>query len=553
MVESLWFKNALIYCLNVESFEDSDANGSGDFAGLMRRLDYLQGLGVSAIWMMPFMPSPRKDHGYDVADYYNVDPMFGTLGDFAEFTHGCEQRGMRVMMDMVLNHTSDQHPWFQSARSDPESPYRDWYVWSEEEPENRHEGMVFPGDQEAVWTWDKKAKAWYFHRFYKFQPDLNMNNPHVRAEMLKIMNFWIQLGVSGFRLDAVPFIISTEEHKPDRKDVEYQMLRTIREFTQWRRGDSVLLAEANVPPEQSMKYFGDDADRLHMMFNFPVNANLFYAFATADTGPLIKALKATKDRPAGSQWCQFLRNHDELDLSRLTEEQREATFEALAPDEDMRLYGRGIRRRLAPMLHGDRRRIELANSLLMSLPGTPVIRYGDEIGMGENLSLEGRKAVRTPMQWDSSKNAGFTKSDKPYCPVIDEGPFGYEQVNVWDQRREPDSLLNWTERIIRLRRETPEIGYGDYEIVKAPPGILALRYDWRGVSVLIVHNFRDEPRELTLNPDCTGNGPEKLVNLLSHDHSDPDDKGAHKMMMEAYGYRWFRVGHISEALERDEV
>lgn len=552
MVQSLWFKNALIYCLNVESFMDGDGDGIGDFAGLMRRLDYLHGMGVSAVWLMPFQPSPRKDHGYDVADYYNVDPRFGTLGDFAEFTHGCEQRGMRVMMDMVLNHTSDQHPWFQSARKDPNSRYRDWYIWSEEEPENIHEGMVFPGDQESTWTWDEEAQAWYFHRFYEFQPDLNMQNPEVRAEMLKIMNFWIQLGVSGFRLDAVPFVIKMHEHRPEESEVEYRMLRTIREFTQWRRGDCVLLAEANVPAEESIQYFGDDADRLHMMFNFPVNASLFYALATADTKPLLKALEATKPRPRDAQWVQFLRNHDELDLSILTEEQREKTFEIFAPDEDMRIYGRGIRRRLAPMMKGDRRLIELANSLLMTLPGTPVIRYGDEIGMGDDLSLPGRSAVRTPMQWDDTPNAGFTPADDPYHPVIADGPFGYDEINVWDQRREPESLLNWHERIIRLRREAPEIGYGDYEILETPPDILAMRYEWRGSALVVVHNFAGAPREVRLDPGCTGEGPARLVNLLSHDHSMPDEDGGHRMIMEPYGYRWFRIGEANSPLDRDE-
>ena len=553
MVDSLWYKNALIYCLSVESFMDGNGDGIGDFEGLMRRLDYLHGLGVSAIWLMPFQPSPRKDHGYDVADYYGVDPRFGTLGDFAAFTHGCRQRGMRVLMDLVLNHTSDEHPWFKSARQSKDSPYRDWYIWSEEKPENIHSGMVFPGVQDAVWDYDEKAKAWYFHRFYKFQPDLNIENPEVREELLRIVGFWIQLGVSGFRLDAIPFVIAFDEHKEHEKEVAYEMLRTLRSFTQFRLGESVLLAEANVPPEKSVEYFGDDGDRLHMMFNFPVNQALFYGLAAADTGPLVEALEATRGHPDTAQWCQFLRTHDELDLSGLTDERRETVFAEFAPDPDMRLYERGIRRRLAPMLKGDRRRIELANSLLMTLPGTPMLRYGDEIGMGDDLSLPERTAVRTPMQWSDVPGAGFTKSDDPYCEPIADGPYSFKHVNVADQRREPESLLNWFERIIRLRRETPEIGYGAYRVVdQLPSDILGIRYEWHGVSILILHNFADEPREIDLDL-VEDEKSYRLVNLLSHEHSDPHEDGSHRITLEAYGYRWFRIGGTDEALDRDRT
>jgi maltose alpha-D-glucosyltransferase / alpha-amylase len=327
MVQSLWYKEVLIYCLNVESYMDGDGDGIGDFRGLIRKLDYLEGIGAGAIWLMPFQPSPRMDHGYDVADYYGVDPRFGTLGDFAEFTHECEQRGLRVLMDLVFNHTSDQHPWFQDSRSSPSSPKRDWYIWSEKEPPNRHEGMVFPGVQDAVWDYDRKAKAWYFHRFFKFQPDLNMKNPDVQAEILKVIGFWIKLGVSGFRLDATPFIIATNEHESDVHDMEFEFLRDIRRFSQFRRGDSVLLAEANVPPETSAEYFGPSGERLHMMFDFHVNPRIFYALATGDAGPLKEGLNDSRVNPPGTQWCHFLRNHDELDLSRLSKEQQAKVFE----------------------------------------------------------------------------------------------------------------------------------------------------------------------------------------------------------------------------------
>ena len=476
MINDLWYKNAVIYCLSVGSYMDANGDGVGDFEGLMRRLDYLHGLGITAIWLMPFQTSPCRDDGYDISDYYNVDPRYGTLGDFVEFTHRAHQRGIRVLIDLVVNHTSNEHPWFKEARRDPKSKHRDWYVWSKKKPPHANTGMVFPGVQKTTWSYDSEAKAYYFHRFYDFQPDLNTSNPHVQAEILKIMGFWIQLGVSGFRMDAVPFIISTKGPKVRKPKEQFDMLRFFREFLQWRQGDCIILAEANVLPETDMDYFGDDGDRMHMMFNFQVNQNLFYALATADTRSLVRALKATKPRPATAQWGTFLRNHDELDLGRLTKEQRQKVFDAFGPDPEMQLYDRGIRRRLAPMLGGDQRRLELAYSLMLTLPGTPVIRYGDELGMGDNLALPERKCARTPMQWSDEPQAGFTKSEKPKNPVIDDGPYGYQHVNAAIQRRDPGSLLNWTERIIRMRKEVPEIGWGDFVVLKLrDPAVLALR------------------------------------------------------------------------------
>lgn len=552
MIGDLWYKNAIIYNLSLATFMDSDGNGIGDFQGLQRRLDYLHGLGVTCLWLGPFQTSPMKDDGYDVADYYNVDPRYGTLGDFVEFTHACEQRGIRVIIDLVVNHTSDQHPWFQQARRDPASPYRDWYVWADRKPDNANEGMVFPGVQKSTWTHDREARAWYFHRFYKFQPDLNTANPLVQAELLKIMGFWIQLGVSGFRMDAVPFIIATKGADVTKPVEQFDMLRTFREFVQWRRGDAVLLAEANILPEDDLEYFGHDGDRSHMMFNFQVNQHLFYALASADGGPLIDALLATKPRPASGQWGSFLRNHDELDLGRLTEQQRQTVFDAFGPDKTMQLYDRGIRRRLAPMLNDDRRRLELAYSLMFTLPGTPVIRYGDEIGMGDDLSLPERNGARTPMQWSDEPHAGFTKSDRPILPVISGGVFGYERVNAAAQRRDPESLLNWTERIIRMRKECPEIGWGDFRILKTGRReVLALRYDWRNNGVVVVHNLSDRPCEITLDVDGEGEAS-RLVNLLSNDHSEPDAQGRHPMVLEAYGYRWFRVGGLDYLMKRTE-
>jgi maltose alpha-D-glucosyltransferase / alpha-amylase len=554
MIDDLWYKNGVIYCLSVATYMDANGDGVGDFKGLLRRLDYLHGLGITAIWLMPFQPSPGRDDGYDIADFYGVDPRYGTLGDFVEFAHGCKQRGIRIIIDLVVNHTSDQHPWFREARRSKDSPHRDWYVWSDTKPANASKGVVFPGVQKSTWTRDKEAGAWYFHRFYDFQPDLNTSNPRVQAEILKIMGFWIQLGVSGFRMDAVPFVISTKGPKVRKAQQQYDMLRAFREFLQWREGDAIILAEANVLPKTDMEYFGRDGDRMHMMFNFHVNQHLFYALASADSRPLAKALRATKPRPASAQWGLFLRNHDELDLGRLTKAQRDLVFRCFGPDKDMQLYDRGIRRRLAPMLGGDRRRLELAYSLMCTLPGTPVIRYGDEIAMGDDLSLPERNCARTPMQWSTEPHAGFTGSRKPVSPVIDQGPYGYDHVNVAKQRRDPNSMLNWTERIIRMRKEVPEIGWGDFEvIVTQDPAVFIIRYDWRNNSVLFVHNLDEKPREIAFSTKLPEGHGRLLINLLAEDHSRADKRGQHRIVLEPYGYRWYRVGGLDYLLNRSDI
>ena len=544
MIKDLWYKNAVVYCLHVGTFMDSNGDGIGDFEGLMRRLDYLAGLGVTCVWLMPFQKSPRKDDGYDISDYYAVDECFGHLGDFVDFTHQAKQRGIRVLIDLVVNHTSDQHKWFQEARRDPKSRYRDFYLWSDKKPKDAEKGMVFPGVQKTTWTRDKVAGAYYFHRFYDFQPDLNTQNPDVQNEIRKIMGFWLELGVDGFRMDAMPFVIQGKGlHEPHVE--HYTLLREFREFLQWRSGDAIILAEANVKPQLNEKYFGDDGDRLEMMFNFWVNQRTFYALATGDSRPLARALEQTRDRPDSAQWANFLRNHDELDLGRLTDAQREQVFAALGPDKDMQLYDRGIRRRLAPMLHGDRRRLECAYSLMFTLPGTPVIRYGDELGMGDNLALPERNCARTPMQWSTEPHAGFTRADKPVLPVIEDGPYGYPKVNAADQRRDPTSMLNWTERVIRMRKEVPELGWGDFTVLDTNnPGVLALRYDWRNNTVVTVHNLLDENLEITL-PFA-----DKLTSLFDTAHSEPDKRSHHRIILEPYGYRWYRAGGLGYILER---
>ncbi len=551
MIEDLWYKNTVVYSLDLETFMDANGDGVGDFEGLMQRLDYLYALGIDTLWIAPFQKTPNCDNGYDISDYYTVDPRHGSSGDFVEFIHEAKKRGLRVIIDLVANHTSDQHFWFQEARKDPGSKFRNWYIWSKKRPADWNKGMVFPGVQKATWTKDEVAGEYYFHRFYKFQPDLNIDNPEVRTEIRRIMGFWLQLGVDGFRVDAVPFILESKKAGEEGAQC-FKYLEEMRRFLQWRSRDAILLGEANVPPPAHLKYFGDDGGNgIHMMFNFWVNQHLFYALASGDAGPLAEALKATRNIPQTSQWAQFIRNHDELDIDRLPEEQKAKVFEKFGPDENMRLYGRGIRRRLAPML-GSRAQLEFAYSVLFSLPGTPILRYGDEIGMGEDLSLKERAAVRTPMQWGDEPNAGFSLADKTVHPVIDEGPYSYKHVNVDKQRRDPDSLFNWTAQMIRIRKECPEIGWGTWEVLKTEaPGVLAIRYDWRGNSLVILHNFMDQPVEVKISPGVKGG--ERLVNLLVNDESFARDDGSHHITLESHSYRWYRVGSMNYVLKRHKM
>jgi len=541
MIQDLWYKNAIIYSLDLETFMDANGDGTGDFEGLTRRLDYLENLGVDAIWLAPFQPSPNRDNGYDISDYYGVDPRHGSSGDFVEFIHLAKKRGMKVLIDLVVNHTSDKHPWFKDSRSSTDSRHRQWYIWSKKRPATADEGMVFPGVQETTWTRDAKTGEYYFHRFFDFQPDLNIANPEVRAEIQRIIGFWLELGVDGFRVDAVPFIIEQPDlENPDQKPkMKFEYLEDFRNFLQWRSGDAILLGEANVLPKETAKYFRDGRG-IHLMFNFWVNQHLFHALASEDVRPLIKALEATRDLPPTAQWAQFLRNHDELDLGRLNDKQREATFARFGPDPEMQLYDRGIRRRLAPMI-GNRAQLELAYSVMFSLPGTPVIRYGDEIGMGDDLDLDQREAVRTPMQWDETPNGGFSTARRTVHPVIDDGPFAFEHVNVARQRRDETSMLQWSAKMIRLRKESPEIGWGTWKIIDSgSPSVLAMQYEWREDSLVLVHNFAGEPLQVALTIDRARDKP--LVDLRVQADSQPDERGRHVLALDAYGYRWFRIG-----------
>jgi maltose alpha-D-glucosyltransferase/alpha-amylase len=540
-----WYSEAVIYCLDVETFADSNGDGVGDIRGLIGRLDYLARLGVTCLWLHPIHPTPNKDDGYDVTDFYGVDPRLGSLGDFAELLHRAENRGIKVILDMVVNHTSNEHPWFQSACASPDSPYRDWYVWSAEEPADRFQGMVFPGEQRETWTYDQTAKAWFYHRFYKSQPDLNFANPAVREEVKKIMSFWLQLGVAGFRIDAVPFIIELTDPGNANSPKDFNFLTELRQHVQWRRADAVLLAEANVEPDQLPQYFGDEggsANRLHMLFDFLLNGRIVLALARKNPESIIEALRDTPTLPVGGQWATFVRNHDEIDLSRLTAEQRQDVLKEFGPEEHMQLYGRGIRRRLAPMLGNNRRRIELAYSLQFSLRGTPVLRYGDEIGMGDDLSLPGRNSIRTPMQWSSLDNAGFStaEAEKLVRPVITGGEYGYERVNVRAQRRDRSSLLAWFERMIRTLREAPEIGGGSCTHVDQvlPDGVLAHRADGPTGTMLFLHNLGTD--EVTIDLGSLYEEAELPTDVLSDQEYDPVGK-LDALRLGGYGYRWIRL------------
>ncbi|NEU58083.1 alpha-amylase family protein [Halorussus sp. MSC15.2] len=568
-----WYENATFYAIDVEAFADGDDDGVGDFEGMADRLDYLESLGIDCIWLLPFYPSPNRDNGYDVTDYYGVDDRHGTLGDFVEFVRETDRRGLRVIVDLVVNHTSDQHPWFQKARKDPDSKYRDYYVWQEDPPDDPdpHRGPVFPGEEDTVWSYDQAAEAFYYHRFYHFQPDLNTANPDVREEIRKIMGFWLELGVSGFRVDAATLMIDNKGGlESTRLDDPHGVLRDMRHFVERRGDDAILFAEADDAPDRLGDYFGstrgrrspdadsgsdvehDEGDEINVMLNFLLDAYLVLALAEREAEPIREVLDILPVPPEGGQWANFLRNYDELNIGRLPEADQQRVFEAFAPDEEMRIYGRGIRRRLAPMLDGDPDRIRLAYSLLFSLPGAPLLVYGDEIGMGDDLSLPGRNAVRTPMQWSSGKNGGFSSADREQLvrPVVSGGEYGYETVNVADQRGDPDSLFQWFSRLNRLRSECPEIGHGDCEVLDADdPAVFAHRMTSDHGQVVAVHNLGEERAEATLELDdepvrLFGDAAfERVADRVAVESDGGEDGSADEWRFELgrYGFCWVRV------------
>jgi maltose alpha-D-glucosyltransferase/alpha-amylase len=535
-----WYINVVIYSLHVESFHDSNADGVGDLDGLTASLDYLTTLGVTCLWLQPFYPSPMRDNGYDVEDYLGVDPRYGDLGDFVRFLESADQRNLRVIIDLPFNHTSDTHPWFRDACSNPDSPYRDFFYWSQDRPENLRDNPIFGEEQDANWTWHEQAGAWYYHTFYSHQPDLNYTNPAVLHEMEKIMGFWLRLGVSGFRLDAVPHMLRAKggyEFDGDPHDV----LRAIRRFVESQWHGTVLLGEVDTEPERYRDYFGKE-DQLNVLLNFYLCNYLFLALATGECAPLGHVLEALPVALPYDQYGNFLRNHDELDLERLTEEERQRVYREFGPDESMRAFGRGIRRRLAPMLGGDHRRVRLAHSLLFTMPGTPVVRYGDEIGMGDDLSLPGRDSVRTVMQWNDHPGAGFSHAPRERwtSTVIDQGPYGNENVNVADQRRDPDSLLHWFSRAIRIRSELPEFGHGEPKVLETGnDGVFGHSCELENSAAFALHNLTGQEHTVRLRLDR-----ERLdlaLEMFSDRTYDRLKPGECELKLGPYGFRWFRI------------
>jgi trehalose synthase len=537
----LWWKNAVVYCVDTASFLDTNGDGVGDLDGLTQRIDYLAGLGVTCLWLMPIYPSPERDYGYDVADYYGVASKFGTLGDLVELVRTARERGIRVIADLVINHTSIDHPWFQLARRG-HPVYRDFYVWADEKPPNADEGVIFPGKQESIWSYDRAARRWYMHRFYPHQPDLNVNNPLVRNEIHKVIGFWLELGLSGFRIDAVPFLIEQADPTNPAVADPHDYLRDLRAFAERRRGDVMLLAEANEPLDKLPRFFGDDGDEMHMLFSFITNQALMLGFARHDATPVAEALRSLPPTPPQCQWANFVKNHDEASLDKLTDAEREEVFAAFGPDPGMQLFERGIRRRFAPMVDGDRRRLELAYSLLFSLPGTPVLFYGEEIGIGDNLDLADREAVRAPMPWADEPNGAFSTADPASLPrpAVRDGPFGYGAVNVEAQRHDPASFLNWTERAIRTRKEWPAFGWGEWQVLGTRNRqVLAHLATWDGDAVLGVHNFGDAPARATVRipPEAGEDGWRHLFGPAGD--GTPPEGGRVRLELPAYGYAWF--------------
>ncbi len=538
----LWWKNAVFYCLDVQTFADSDGDGIGDFAGLTSKVDYLAGLGVTCIWLMPFFPTADKDDGYDITEHYAIDPRLGSFGDFTEFVRTARDRGMRVIADLVVNHTSDQHPWFQASRRSRDSRFREFYVWRDEVPTDGPSGVVFPGRQEGVWSYDADAGQYYLHRFYRHQPDLDVASAAVREEIRKMLGFWLAQGLSGFRVDAVPFLLETEGSLDAMELDPHEYLRDLRAFLSRRVGEAVLLGEVNLPTDEQRRFFGDeDGDELQMLFDFHGMQATWLSLARGDARPLIGALRRRPPIPHEGAWASFLRNHDELTLDKLTPAQRDEVFAAFGPDPDMQLYGRGLRRRVPSMLGGDQRWIRMAYSLMFALPGAPTLFYGEEIGMAENLAVEDRLAVRTPMQWTGDAAAGFSSApaDGLVRPLPDDERFAPSAVNVRDQRTDPDSLLNWFERLIRLRKEAPEIGWGTCSVLPTAASVLALRHDWGGRTLLTLHNLGRRGRRVELDLHRSESG--ELRDLLRRDEPVPVLDGRATLTVAAHDHRWLRL------------
>lgn len=540
----VWWKSAVVYCLDIETYYDRNGDGTGDLAGLAERIDYLAELGVTCLWLMPFYSSPDRDDGYDITDLYGVDRRLGNHGQLVEVLRTAHDRGMNVIADLVINHTSDRHPWFKESRRSKDNPCRDYYVWRDTEPPDTSDLVVFPDKEDSIWELDDKTGEWYLHHFYKHQPDLNLANPAVVDEILRVVGFWLQLGFDGFRVDGIPFLEQTAKAVDDPALVvdPHVLMRKLRGFLNRRAGHAMMLGEVNLPHSQQRAFFGGDAgDELQMQFDFIGMQATYLSLAREDARPLVKALRARPRIHPNCQWATFLRNHDELTLDKLSDKERQEVFAAFGPEPEMQLFGRGLKRRVPPMMGGDPRRVRMAYSLLFSLPGTPTLYYGEEIGMGEDLAAEGRMAVRTPMQWTSGRNGGFSDAAarRLIQPPVGDG-YGPEHVNVADQRRDPDSMWSFMRTLIGTYRMCPELGWGEFTVIEQPHRqVLAHRCDLDDVAVVAVHNLGADAVVVDLAIDGLDDSTE-LVDLFSQEEVHTED-GTIQVSLEGYGYRWLRL------------
>jgi maltose alpha-D-glucosyltransferase/alpha-amylase len=538
-----WYKDAVIYQVHVRTFYDSNGDGIGDFQGLEQKLDYLQDLGVNAIWLMPFFPSPLRDDGYDIADYNSVHASYGVLDDFKKFLKSAHERSIRVIIEMVLNHTSDQHPWFQESRSTQDNPRRDWYVWSDTDTRYKGVRIIFLDTEMSNWAWDPISKAYYWHRFFSHQPDLNYDNPAVRNEMWRVMKGWLDMGVDGFRLDAVPYLVEREGTNCENLPETHAILKELRQKLDAEYPGRMLLAEANQWPADLRPYFGE-GNEFHMAFHFPLMPRMFMGVKLEDRKPITEILQQTPEIPSSCQWCLFLRNHDELTLEMVRDTERDYMYDSYAQIKNMRL-NLGIRRRLAPLLDNDRRRIELMNGILMSLPGTPIIYYGDEIGMGDNINLGDRNGVRTPMQWNGGWNGGFSIADPEslYAPLILNPVYGYPAVNVLSQKRTEHSLLSWMRRIIAVRRSSRVFGNGSIEFLyPANHRILAYVRQFGNETVLVVNNLSNAAQAVEL--DLKRYKGNILIEMFGKNLFPRVGDLPYLLTMGPYQFYWFRLRRI---------
>jgi maltose alpha-D-glucosyltransferase/alpha-amylase len=544
-----WFKDAIIYELHVRAFHDSNSDGIGDFGGLLQKLDYLQDLGVTCLWLLPFFPSPLRDDGYDIADYLSVHPSYGTLDDFRAFLGAAHDRGLQVMIELVVNHTSDQHPWFQAARlAPPGSPEREFYVWSDTDQRYRDARIIFTDTEKSNWTWDPVAKAYFWHRFFSHQPDLNFDNPAVVDEVVKVMRFWLDLGVDGLRLDAIPYLVERDGTTCENLPETHAVIKRLRREMDAQHDNRVILAEANQWPVDVSPYFGE-GDECHMAFHFPLMPRIFMALRLEDRLPITDVMTQTPDIPPGCQWALFLRNHDELTLEMVSNEERDYMYLAYSADPLMRI-NIGIRRRLAPLMDNNRRRIELLNSLLFSFPGTPILYYGDEIGMGDNIYLGDRNGVRTPMQWNADRNAGFSRATpaKLYSPVIMDPVYGYEAVNVEAQQGDASSMLSWMRNMIALRKLFTLFGRGSFEMLHpANRKVLAYIRRHEDEQVLCVANLSRFPQPVEL--DLAGLQGVTPVEMLGYVEFPPIGREPYPLTLGPYGFLWFELHKPTEPIE----